>query len=578
MHEMYAPSQEAVLDVKAWLIHSGIDSNSIIHSENKGWLALDLPAWQAESLFQTQYHEYDHAKSPGERVKVGCDEYHVPANLRHHIDYITPGVALSPSMIKSSLDVRKKRSLDVGKLVDKLISVLSKITRSPWAMPDAAKSLPLELQTCGRNITPACIRALYGLPGPQGLRNDSVNSLGIFQSGVEYHQQDLDLFHAKNALNVPQGTKPVLASINGGTAPSQPGDGTNYQEANIDISIAQALVYPQSITLYQVSNEVALEQSQLGFNTFLDALDGSYCNYTAYGLTGDDPNFDPTYPDPAPGGYKGQRMCGTYKPTKVISLSYGYEEDYWPLNYTLRQCNEFAKLGVQGVTIVFASGDWGVAGEPGGDSETGCLGANQTIYNPEFPSCPFITSVGATRLWDNQTIYDRESSMEGPELGPGYSSGGGFSNYFPRPSYQASAVDTYFKRYDPGHAYYTAKLDSMGVANLGANGGLYNRAGRGMPDVAANGANFLTFFNGEEIGAFGTSVAAPLFGSIITLINEERTAIGKGSVGFLNPTLYKHPEVFNDIVNGTNANCGSSGFQAVSGWDPVTGKCIEVKF
>lgn len=31
------------------------------------------------------------------------------------------------------------------------------------------------------------------------------------------------------------------------------------------------------------------------------------------------------------------------------------------------------------------------------------------------------------------------------------------------------------------------------------------------------------------------------------------------------------PEVFNDIVNGSNPNCGSSGFSAVKGWDPVTG-------
>lgn len=84
--------------------------------------------------------------------------------------------------------------------------------------------------------------------------------------------------------------------------------------------------YPQSVILYQVDDsyyaprEIALVNT---FNTFLDALDGSYCTYSAYGITGDSPGIDPIYPDNHTGGYKGQLMCGTYKPTKVITASYG---------------------------------------------------------------------------------------------------------------------------------------------------------------------------------------------------------------------------------------------------------------
>ena len=29
--------------------------------------------------------------------------------------------------------------------------------------------------------------------------------------------------------------------------------------------------------------------------------------------------------------------------------------------------------------------------------------------------------------------------------------------------------------------------------------------------------------------------------------------------------------MFNDITNGTNPGCGTVGFTAVKGWDPVTG-------
>lgn len=39
----------------------------------------------------------------------------------------------------------------------------------------------------------------------------------------------------------------------------------------------------------------------------------------------------------------------------------------------------------------------------------------------------------------------------------------------------------------------------------------------------------------------------------------------------MNPVLYAHPEVLNDITNGTNAGCDTNGFAAISGWDPATG-------
>lgn len=34
----------------------------------------------------------------------------------------------------------------------------------------------------------------------------------------------------------------------------------------------------------------------------------------------------------------------------------------------------------------------------------------------------------------------------------------------------------------------------------------------------------------------------------INRINEERIAAGKSVLGFLNPTLYAHPEILNDIT------------------------------
>ena len=131
-------------------------------------------------------------------------------------------------------------------------------------------------------------------------------------------------------------------------------------------------------------------------------------------------------------------------------------------------------------------------------------------------------------------------------------------------------METYFAEHDPGYPYYIANGDDF-PANIGTNGGLYNRAGRGFPDVSANGVNLLFYDGGILQPQWGTSLSAPIWASIITLINDKRSQHGKGPVGFIHPVLYNHPEVFHDITNGTNPGCGTNGFSAVPGWDPVTG-------
>lgn len=304
------------------------------------------------------------------------------------------------------------------------------------------------------------------------------------------------------------------------------------------------------------------------------------------------------YPDKHKGGYKGQLQCGAYELTRVVSISYGEAESELPKRYVERQCAELMKLGLQGHSILAASGDYGVASFPGSNhNKFGCLSGNGqkgTIYNPDWPcACPYVTSVGATRLYPYQTVYDSESAMQvnltalnlaiglpAPAPLAYFATGGGFSNYFTAPTYQQQAVSSYLASHDD-LPYYVANARA---SNIGENGGVYNRAGRGYPDVSANGAYLLAFVNRTQGQWFGTSLSSPIFGSVLTLINEERTAAGKGMppptdrepasrvrplaehdntgpVGFVNPALYEHPYVLNDIVNGSNPNCGSSGFQ-----------------
>ena len=164
--------------------------------------------------------------------------------------------------------------------------------------------------------------------------------------------------------------------------------------------------------------------------------------------------------------------------------------------------------------------------------------------------------VGGTFL-KSRNISDGEVAVALPyEPNPklDYYSGGGFSNVFGQPAYQADAVSHYLTAYPPP---YSADI--------------YNSSGRGYPDISAIGLNVSVVLLDDVYVAGGTSASTPIIASIVTLLNEARIAAGKGPIGFLNPTLYAHPEAFNDIIDGGNPGCGTDGFQCQPGWDPVTG-------
>ena len=57
---------------------------------------------------------------------------------------------------------------------------------------------------------------------------------------------------------------------------------------------------------------------------------------------------------------------------------------------------------------------------------------------------------------------------------------------------------------------------------------------------------------------------------IISLLNDYLLSIGERQLDFLNPCLYEEglPGI-NDITSGRNPGCGTLGFSATRGWDPV---------
>lgn len=131
---------------------------------------------------------------------------------------------------------------------------------------------------------------------------------------------------------------------------------------------------------------------------------------------------------------------------QVMFMSYGVSELDVPPAWAKRVCYLMGKLALRGVSFVVASGDHGA-----GKCKT-TDGQNDTVIELSFPAtCPWVTAVGATRGSFNDS---QEAAGE---------SGGGFSNLFPRPDWQESAVSNY----------------------LAGQGGAFVPEGRGYPDVSA---------------------------------------------------------------------------------------------
>merc|ERR1711935_1122319 len=227
-------------------------------------------------------------------------------------------------------------------------------------------------------------------------------------------------------------------------------------------------------------------------------------------------------------------------------VSYGNDERQQSSDaYMFSSNTAFMKAGAQGLSILFASGDQGVCGREGCGG--GIFGGAKR-FKPDFPAAsPYITAVGGTDFL-SYTVGEEQAWSAG---------GGGFSDTFDIPAYQADAVAAYKARSDanlPDQAYW-------------------NNSGRGYPDVAALGGQKTSYCvqAGSFEGVAGTSASCPVVAGIFARLNGLRLAAGKPALGFLNPFIYQNPQAFQDVKAGTNHANSKYGFTAVEGWDAATG-------
>ncbi|OAA56920.1 Peptidase S8/S53, subtilisin/kexin/sedolisin [Cordyceps fumosorosea ARSEF 2679] len=366
-------------------------------------------------------------------------------------------------------------------------------TRSPWpAHPRLHQSLKLllsvdskdnkstanpKLDGCDAQFTPACLREKYQMKNIP--RTSKKTILGVLGFGNQTAQrQDLDLFF-KHIDPSRAGANFSEAFLLGG---SNPQGAYPSGEANLDIQYAVALAganvdvrflsvggmnsdYIPDLDLPKGSG---FTEPYLAFATALAAL----------------PDADMP---------------------SVLSISYGVNEQLLSRDYARHSCDLFGQLAARGVSVVVASGDFG----PGMSCQSND-GSGAPRFLPAFPAtCPYVTAVGATT-----GVAAAESAME--------LSGGGFSEYFERPKWQAAAVEGYLAKHGAQRK------------------GLYNEKGRGIPDVAALGQNYQIYNHGKVESADGTrSASAPVVAAMVAVINSLRAEKGRPTLGLLNPWLYQ---------------------------------------
>jgi kumamolisin len=225
----------------------------------------------------------------------------------------------------------------------------------------------------------------------------------------------------------------------------------------------------------------------------------------------------------------------------VISISWGWPEFQtvdgltWTSAAMAAVSTTFAEAAALGVTVLAASGD------QGSDCQIGDSHAH-VIYPTSDPG---VTSCGGT------TIENVSGGAFAEVLwNDNGASGGGVSDNFPVPDWQATA----------------------GVpASVNDN----THRGRGIPDVAGNAdpdSGYSLVQNGGRVGPIGgTSAVAPLYAGLVALLNAQLSF----PVGYLNPGLYQKAQAwatFRDTTSaGTNAYNGAPGYPVGVGWDATTG-------
>ena len=335
------------------------------------------------------------------------------------------------------------------------------------------------------SYTPQQLAKLYDFPtGVDG----SGQCIALIELGGGFKQQDLQVYFQR--LNVPLPKITSMSVDRGHNHPVGNPDGADG-EVDLDIEVAGAIAPGAHIVVYFAPNND---------RGFLDAVSSAIHD------TGNNPS--------------------------VISISWAAPEVNWTAQAMNAMDQAFQAAAALGITVCCAAGDSGSKD-----------GVNDNRAHVDFPaSSPYALGCGGTRLEATNNMVTKEVVWND---GPDSSTGGGVSDFFGLPPYQAK----------------------VGVPPSVND----EHVGRGVPDVAADAdpqTGYQVHVDGQDTVFGGTSAVAPLWAGLIALINQQQGQ----TIGYLNPILYQnYPQLvqssaLRDVTSGNNGD-----FSAGTGWDACTG-------
>lgn len=278
-----------------WLVSGGISSERLSLSANKQWIQFDAQAHEVEEIMVADFYIFQHTATGTKNVAV--DEYHLPQDIQEHVDFITPGIKMRPDPRElKKLKHKRDAKLPIKRDTQPTYTNLRPIggNQNPAALiPNFSPSL-LTPENCDKYVTAACMRAQYEIPN--NTLASPGNELGIFESlNDHYGKYDLDVFFSTLYPYIPNGTYPTEKLVDGAVGSAESaglGEEDVGVESDLDFMAAYPLIWPQGTVLFQSDdqyyeiNQTSLTTPYLGFyNTFFDAIDGSYCTYSAYNVS-----------------------------------------------------------------------------------------------------------------------------------------------------------------------------------------------------------------------------------------------------------------------------------------------------
>jgi kumamolisin len=346
----------------------------------------------------------------------------------------------------------------------------------------APRSVLIRPEDARSSFTPLDLATLYDFPKDF---NGSGQTIAIIELGGGFRTADLDTYFSGLGLATPS----VQAVSVDGATNSPTGDPNGDDgEVMLDIEVAGAIAPGAAILVYF---------APITDQGFIDAV-------STAALAANQP-------------------C-------VISISWGGPESGHDAQAIASMNGFLLDAAALGTPVCIAAGDRGSSD-----------GVGDGKQHADFPaSSPFALACGGTILDSADAVHIDSEVVWNDDNG---ATGGGVSDVFPLPDYQAG----------------------VGVPPT-VNPG--NFAGRGLPDVAADASpdtGYQIRVDGSNQVAGGTSAVAPLWAGLIARMSQY---LGDGP-GFLNPLLYADAQAqhtFNDITSGNNGS-----YSAAVGWDPCTG-------